>query len=97
MGLICKVVEKDEKLTDNSLTLGFPNESGQLITLVGIPQADIDSVEEGESYTIGFTPYTAPAATQAPAAAPAAPAQTAPASADASVAPPASQSNASGI
>ena len=95
MGLVCKVVEKDEKLTDNSLTLGFPDESGQLITLVGIPQADIDSVEERESYTISFTPYTAPASTPAPA--PAAPAQAASAPVDPSAAPAASQGDASGI
>ena len=57
MALKCKIVEKDEKLDNAILTLGFPDEQGQIVSLTGVSEADMDAVEEGDLYVIGFTRY----------------------------------------
>ena len=58
MALKCKIVEKDEKLDSAVLTLGFPDENGQIVSLTGVSLPDMDAVEEGGLYVIGFAPYT---------------------------------------
>ena len=75
MGIVTKIVEKDEKLDAATLTLGFPDEKGQLFSLTGVGRADMDAVEEGQSYVLGFSPVVP----VAPAPAPAPPVNTAPA------------------
>jgi hypothetical protein len=65
MALVCKVVRKLEELSGGTLSVGFPDENGEIVTIHGVCRADMDAVEEGESYALGMAPYT-------PAAAPAA-------------------------
>ena len=67
MALKCRVVEKDEQLDNSTLTLGFPDEKGQVVKLAGIALADMDSVEEGGYYEIDFKASAAPASDPTPA------------------------------
>ena len=66
MTLIVKIVEKDEKLNGDTLTLGFPDENGTILVLPNVGLMDMDSLEEGTQYALAFTPYTVTTATTVP-------------------------------
>jgi hypothetical protein len=68
--ILCKVVDKDEGLSENALTLGFPDENGAQLELDGVAQADMDAMTTGVTYSLSFMP--APPASAAPVALPAA-------------------------
>jgi hypothetical protein len=58
MPLICKVIEKDQKVNATSLTLGFPDESGPWLT-VPVDVQEFDQLVVGQSYTLAFSPQLA--------------------------------------
>ncbi|MGO8689738.1 MAG: hypothetical protein ACLQLG_08890 [Thermoguttaceae bacterium] len=60
MPIIVKVLEKDESVSGDTLTLGAPDENGQTIQLVGGTDDDLDALKTGQQYTLAFVPFVPP-------------------------------------
>ena len=60
MSIQCEIIRKVESETGDELTVGFPDKSGQIVTLTNVGDADLDALKTGGLYTIGFVPFVAP-------------------------------------
>ena len=57
MPIIVKVLEKDSAIAGDTLTLGFPDESGQQVQLT-VQDEDLDALRTGQQYTLAFVPFS---------------------------------------
>jgi hypothetical protein len=60
MGIVFKVLDRDDSVQGKKLTLAFPDESGQQLTLAGLAETDLSAFVTGQQYTLAGVPFVAP-------------------------------------
>jgi hypothetical protein len=60
MGIVVKILEKDESMNGDTLTLGLPDENGTQIIIATCVDDDLDALKKGSQYTLAFVPFVAP-------------------------------------
>lgn len=56
MPFVCKILEIDEKINDIEVTIGFPDETGNVITAKFTPD-EIVGLTPGASFSLPFVPF----------------------------------------
>lgn len=73
MNFAVKVLKKTEAMDGDSVTIGLPDENGQIIELKGEAEGDLNALVPGAMYTLAFVPMVVPQAPVEPTEAPVVP------------------------
>jgi hypothetical protein len=53
----CEVISKTEAEDGDILVIGFPDKTGQVVTLTNVGDEDLEALKKGGLYTLAFVPF----------------------------------------